>query len=176
MHRIFHIFIAALSLLVLLGGCDSKNIENEAKRKEKERLEQQRLEEGRKKEAEQQKKKEEERKAEEKRRQELQSITGIYHGFLTQNGKRENESLELVWCKGWGDKWALAINAATPSPRYSFDALKLTTEEKDKWVFYTLDTYNRKTVTCYYTPSKKSIRVTCIDGKGSPWEFEGTRQ
>ncbi len=173
MRRRYGLLIASLSLLVLLGGCESKNIENEAKRKEKERLEQQE-------EAEKQKKQEEERKAEEKRRQELQSITGIYHGFLTQNGKRENESLELVWRKGWGDKWELAINAATPSPRYRFNALKLTSEEKDKWVFYTQDTYNRKTVTCYYTPSKKSIRVTCIDGNWatyfSDWEFEGTRQ
>jgi len=38
MRRRYGLLIASLSLLVLLGGCESKNIENEVKEKEKEEV------------------------------------------------------------------------------------------------------------------------------------------
>ena len=199
MHRWFHIFIAALSLLVLLGGCDSENVENSAKKNEKERLEQQRRqeeaerqrikdeekrkkeeeerkkqeEEQRKKQEEEQKKAEEKRKVEEKRRQKFQSIAGIYNGVRSQEGKRTSEPFELKVSENNG-AWTLS----TVGYR-SYADLALTTEEEDKLVFYKIFHYphiSSETVTCYYTLSSKSVRITCTGGNSAPWEFEGTRQ
>ncbi len=188
MHRWFHIFIAALSLLVLLGGCDSENVENSAKKKEKERLEQQRRqeeaerqrikdEEKRKKEEEERKKQEEEQRKkqeeEQKKAQKFQSIAGIYNGFRSQEGKRTSEPFELKVSENNGT-WTLS----TVGYR-SYADLALTTEEEDKLVFYKIFHYPHipsETVTCYYTLSSKSVRITCTGGNNAPWEFEGTRQ
>ena len=206
MHRWFHIFIAALSLLVLLGGCDSENVENSAKKKEKERLEQQRRqeeaerqrikdeekrkkeeeerkkkeeerkkqeEEKRKKQEEEQKKEEEKRKVEEKRRQKFQSIAGIYNGVRSQEGKSTSEPFELKVQLLNDGVWYLSIVGYR-----SYDYLALTTEEEDKLVFYKIFAYYKipLTVTCYYTLSSKSVRITSMGGSSTPWEFEGTRQ
>lgn len=202
MLRRWNLLLMSLCLLVTLVSCDSKDIEKEVRRKEKERIEQQRKkdeearrkkeedekrkkeeeerkkreEEERKKQEEEQKKNEEKRKAEEKRRLKFQSISGIYNGFLTQEGKRQNKPFELLVEKS-GSNWLLTVSG---SGRYA--NLELTTEEEDKLVFYKvfIDSYNtfsrRTTVTCYYTPSTKSVRITCVVSDSSPWEFEGTRQ
>ncbi|GEM_PF-4441966 len=199
MCRRYGLLIASLSLLVLLGGCESKNIENEAKRKEKERLEQQqkqeeaekqkkqeeekrkkeeeerqkREEEERKKQEEEQKKAEEKRKADEKRRLKLQRIAGIYNGFLIREGERMNKTFELKVSEN-KETWSLSIVGYG-----AYNDLTLTTEEEDKLVFYKIFHYPytpSETVTCYCTLSTKSVRITSTGGNGSPWEFEGTRQ
>ena len=59
----------------------------------------------------------------------------------------------------------------------SYDYLALTTEEEDKLVFYKVFDYSTPlVVTCYYTLSSKSVRITSMGGTDAPWEFEGTRQ
>jgi len=156
MHRWSYCVI--LILLSLLGGCESKNIENEAKEKEKERLEQQKAE--------------EKRKADEKRRLKLQKIAGIYNGFLIREGERMNKTFELKVSEN-KETWSLSI------VDYGAYNLTLTTEEEDKLVFYKIFHYPytpRETVTCYCTLSTKSVRITSTGGNGRPWEFEGTRQ
>ena len=205
MHRWFHIFIAALSLLVLLGGCDSENVENSAKKKEKERLEQQRRqeeaerqrikdEEKRKKEEEERKKQEEERKKKEEEQRKKQEEEQKKEEEKRKVEEKRRQKFQSI--AGLYNGFRLQEGKRTSEPfelkvsendgtwylsivgYRSYNYLALTTEEEDKLVFYKVDKFYSKTlaVACYYTLSSKSVRITCTGGTDAPWEFEGTRQ
>ncbi len=168
MHRWFHIFIAALSLLVLLGGCDSENIENSAKKKERERLEQQQKQEEQRRQEEERRRREEEKRrkkeAEQARIARLESIVGFYKG--KRNG--EDWTFEVKWYGATHQRIAVSGQA------FSSNSLSLTSENEEQLVYFQQDV---SSVLCRFVFSSHSLHIEYKElSTGREWVFEGIKQ
>lgn len=156
-----NLLLMSLCLLVTLVSCDSKDIEKEARRKEKERIEQKQKEDE---EARRKKEEEEKRKKEEERKKRLQDIVGIY------KGKRNGE--DWFFEVKWYDYYNKRLNVS--GHLFYSSWLKLSSEQEDLLVFSQQDAIS---VVCRFFLDQKQLNIVYKElNTGLSWEFEGTRQ